>query len=244
MFLDAQDILNLSINGIYEPLETEVVGREVSAGDVVVDIGAHIGYYTLMLARIVGPCGKVYAFEPDPENFTLLQRNVKENGYRNVVLLQKAVSDRNGSATLYLSEDNSGDHRLYDSHDDRRVVQVETTTLDWVFRDYGGPIGFVKMDIQGAECAALNGMTGLLAANRVTKIMSEFWPAGLRACGFDPEKYAGLLADRGFRIFDLNGERRQVVPASLPHMLRELNSGARTYTNLFCVRDGASAHKR
>lgn len=110
MFLDAQDILNLSINGIYEPLETEVVGREVSAGDVVVDIGAHIGYYTLMLARIVGPCGKVYAFEPDPENFTLLQRNVKENGYRNVVLLQKAVSDRNGSATLYLSDDNSGDH--------------------------------------------------------------------------------------------------------------------------------------
>lgn len=100
------------------------------------------------------------------------------------------------------------------------------------------------MDIQGAECAALNGMIRLLTANRVTKIISEFWPAGLRACGFDPEKDVGLLADRGFRIFDLNEERGQVVPASIPHILRELNSGVRTYTNLFGVRDGASAHKR
>ena len=86
MFLDPQDSLLLSINGIYEEFETELVSKEISKNDVVVDIGANIGYYTLIFAKLVGENGKVFAFEPDPSNFALLKKNVELNGFRNVVL--------------------------------------------------------------------------------------------------------------------------------------------------------------
>src|SRR2546422_5286600 len=104
MHLDRRDILNLSVDGIYEPLVTELIQNEVKTGDVVLDIGAHIGYYTLMFAELVGPHGKVFAFEPVPSNFALLQKNVQFNGYHSVALIQKAVSDKEGKAVIYLKE--------------------------------------------------------------------------------------------------------------------------------------------
>ena len=81
MFLDPKDSLRLSIFGVYEPFETDLVQHEVGEGDVVLDIGANIGYYTLIFARIVGEGGKVFAFEPDPDNFALLKKNVEASGY-------------------------------------------------------------------------------------------------------------------------------------------------------------------
>ena len=69
MYLDPKDTLDLSINGVYEPFETSLVLDEVREGEVVLDIGAHIGYYTLIFAKLVGPLGKVFAFEPELENF-------------------------------------------------------------------------------------------------------------------------------------------------------------------------------
>ena len=113
MFLDSKDALGLSINEIYEPLETEFVKKEVKKGNVVLDIGANIGYYTLIFAKLVGENGKVFAFEPDPTNFALLKKNVEMNGYKNVVLVQRAVSNKTGKLKLYLCEDNPGDHRIY-----------------------------------------------------------------------------------------------------------------------------------
>lgn len=91
MFLDSKDSLRLSIHGIYEPLETELAKKEVKKGNVVLDIGANIGYYTLIFAKLVGEDGKVFAFEPDPTNFALLKKNVEMNGYKNVMFVQKAV---------------------------------------------------------------------------------------------------------------------------------------------------------
>lgn len=79
MFLEATDCLGLLTHEIHEPLMTEIIKRETKEGDVVLDIGAHIGYYTLMFARLVGKEGKVFAFEPDPDNFTLLKKNIEIN---------------------------------------------------------------------------------------------------------------------------------------------------------------------
>ncbi len=80
MFLDRFDSLSLSVVGRHEQCITELVQQIIKPGDIVLDIGANIGYYTLIFARCVGPTGHVYAFEPDPGSFALLQKNVQING--------------------------------------------------------------------------------------------------------------------------------------------------------------------
>lgn len=162
MFLDSKDTLALSLWGVYEPLETELVKKEVKKGDVVLDIGANIGYYTLIAAKLVGENGKVFAFEPDPTNFAILKKNVELNGYKNVVLVQKAASNKTGKLKLYLSEDNSADHKIYDSHEGRQSTEIEATRLDDYFKNYNGEINLIKMDIEGAEGGAIQGMSSLL----------------------------------------------------------------------------------
>lgn len=174
MFLDSKDSLNLFVNGDWEPIETELFKTKIKEGNVVLDMGAHIGYYTLIAARIVGDRGMVYAFEPDIDNFNTLQKNIEINGYKNVKLIQGAVSNKTGKAKLYLSEDNKGDHRIYDSHDNRNFIEIETIRLDDYFKNNTSKIDFIKMDIQGAEWAAIQGMPDLLKKNEGIKIITEF----------------------------------------------------------------------
>ncbi len=127
----------------------------------------------------MGPEGKVHAFEPDPANFALLKQNVGLNGCTNVTLHPFALSDRNETVQLYLSEDNAGDHRTWPAQECRQSVSVPTKVLDEVL----GPsfrVNLVKMDIQGAEGAALRGMTRLLARQARLSLFTEYWPFGLR----------------------------------------------------------------
>ncbi len=98
--------------GKYEPYETQLILRQTKIGDTVVDVGANIGYYTLLLANKVGKTGKVYAFEPDKINFEILAKNVKENNLENVVMINAAVGKKEGKLKLHRSEENFGDHKL------------------------------------------------------------------------------------------------------------------------------------
>ena len=87
LFLDSEDFSFLSITSEYEGNETELVKREIKEGDLVIDVGANIGYYTLIFAKLVGEKGKVYAFEPEPRSFKLLKKNVEENKYQNIMMV-------------------------------------------------------------------------------------------------------------------------------------------------------------
>ena len=237
MFLDSKDSLHLSINEVYEPFETKIVKKEIKKGDVVLDIGANIGYYTLIFAKLVGEEGKVFAFEPDPTNFSLLKKNVEMNSYKNVVLIQKAVSNKTGKARLYLSEDNMGDHRIYDSHDGRKFIEIETISLDDYFKDYNGKIDFIKMDIQGAEGGAIQGMFNLLKKNNNVKIITEFWPLGLKRFGMDPEEYLKVLIEFGFKLYEINEQEKKIKPVNIPKLLKMYAPQKQNHTNLLCVKE-------
>lgn len=111
LFLDDQDRLELSVRGSYESYETEIFKKLIRFRDVVLDVGAHIGYHTLTMARLVGDAGKVVAFEPDPTNFALLEKNIAANKYSNVKAIKKGVAEstENSDRNFYFPfNDNSG----------------------------------------------------------------------------------------------------------------------------------------
>jgi FkbM family methyltransferase len=236
MFLDSADSLLLATNGVYEPFETDLLQKQVRPGDVVVDVGANIGYYTLLFARCVGPQGRVYAFEPDPTNFDLLQRNIQRNGYTNVTLVRKAVAAQSGTLRLYLCEDNKGDHRTYDSHDGRPSVEIEAVSLDDYFAGYRGAIALIKMDIQGAEEGALRGMGRVLRDNPGVRIATELWPIGLQRSGTSAPAFLEYLRGQGFQLYHIDEAGGTLAPADVPHLLRTYVPEKENYTNLLCTR--------
>jgi FkbM family methyltransferase len=237
MFLDDQDTLELATREIYEPLETRLLLERLKPGQTFVDIGANIGYYSLLAARKVGPGGKIFAFEPDPENFKLLQKNIAANGYENVTLIPKAVSDSQGEAKLYLNPKNLGDHRLYDSKDGRAFVTVLKTTLDDVFQSLESGPDFIKMDIQGAEGGALAGMRDLLKKSPRIILVSEFGPENLRRFGSDPKTFLKNLSELGFKIREISEVKASLLEVDLNELSRRFPPGDEGYTNLFCEKE-------
>ncbi len=236
MLPDATNCLGLFDGGVYEPFETKLIKKNISKGDVVIDVGAHVGYYTLIFARIVGKRGKVFAFEPDPENFRILKKNVSMNGYKNVVLINKAVSNKTGKVKLYLCKENAGDHRIFDSHDNRESIKVDAIRLDDYFKDYHGKINIIKNDSQGAEGAVIEGMPNILKKNQKLKLFIEFWPFGLSMCGTNPENFLKMLLKSGFAIWKID-EKAQKLRTVDPVMLTKANSIGKTdHTNIYCAR--------
>jgi FkbM family methyltransferase len=237
MFLDAMDSLGLYAKGIYEPLETSIVEHLVTPGDVVLDIGAHIGYYTLLFSSLVGESGKVFAFEPDQANFRVLEKNVAINRLSNVTLVQNAVSNLNGIAQLYVSRSNSGDHQMYRSDSERPAVDVASLQLDSYFDNEVHDISFIKMDIQGSEWAALRGMERLVGRLPRLRIMTEFWPSGLVRAGADPAEFLAWFSRNGFRLYEIGRRRRKLEEASISYLLSTLTPHRGNFANLLCVKD-------
>jgi hypothetical protein len=158
------------------------------------------------------------------------------NGYRNVELVNKAVSDATGQLALHRSDTNHGDHRLYDSGDGRASVQVATTTLDDHFGDDMPTVNFLKMDIQGSEQRALRGMARLLGHNPSLKLITEFWPVGLARAGSDAGEYLRQLRAWGFALQEIDEAAERLVPADDERLLGTYTPERRNYTNLFGVR--------
>src|SRR3989344_1198701 len=154
---DKLDSLSLSVFGVYEKTLVSTIKTYIKKGDVVCDIGAHDGYHTLIMSKAVGKRGKVYAFEPDPGNFSLLKRNVENNNIKNVILIKEAVSDKCGTVKLYQNPNNRSDNGIIGKHNGYSFIKVETITLDRFFAK-NNKVDFIKMDIQGAEPLAFKGM--------------------------------------------------------------------------------------
>ena len=185
----------------------------------VLDVGANLGYYTLLFSTLVGSRGRVVAFEPCPQNFSLLSRSLKANGMANVTVLQKAVAASPGELPLLLSPRVFGGHRIGmdrtgdDADASEETITVSSVTVDDVVEHYGLRPDFVKMDIEGAECFALQGMERTLAANDDILIMCELSPGALHKCGSTPEDLLRILRELGFRFFEiLSRGRVEQVP--------------------------------
>ncbi len=230
MYLDSKDSLHLSLNKEYEKAETEIFKKEIKEGNIVIDIGANIGYYTLLAAKIVGNKGKVFAFEPDPENFKILKKNIDANRYKNVVLVQKVVSDKSKKLKLFLSEDNKAGHKIYGDNTNKNFVIVNSVTINDFLKNQDVEVDFIKMDIEGAEGKAFAGMSSIMKKNKI-KIMTEFIPSLLRDLDTDPRKYIKTFIEYGFKIYDINNLNK---PATIEELMQRYDNGK--HTNLLCLR--------
>ena len=209
--------------------------QEISPGMVVFDVGANIGFYTSLFADLVGPTGRVHSFEPDPLSFGILKHRTTRRG--NVTASQAAVGDRSGSITLFCNRSNRADNRVHASlgEETAETVEVPLTTLDDYCRDIHR-IDAVKMDIQGAEVAALRGFRQTLARTAPRWLLIELSPEHLRGAGSSPEDFWAILAELGYEPwgFDEGGEAFRIGDTGA--FTRRYETG---YTDVWARRAGS-----
>lgn len=209
------------ITGRYEAGEIGLLKRLLGRGETFVDVGANFGYFALFAGRRVGPRGRVVAFEPEPSNFARLERGVDANGLRNVTVVPAAVSADPGRAELYISSRNLGGHSMsaLNVPDRGSKVLVPTVTLDGELGGLGlvDQVAVLKMDVQGAEAAVLDGGRRTLRESRPT-ILMEFWPEGLRKFGADPRRMLSNLVDGGYGLSVVERRSGRLVPAEFDQL--------------------------
>jgi FkbM family methyltransferase len=174
--------------GKYEEYETKLILKQVKPTDVVVDVGANIGYYTVLLAQ---KAKIVYAIEPEEETFEILSKNVVENKLKNVVLIKAAVGDGNGMVELYKSFLNNGDHRLWGNSDTRETEVVCLRKLDDMLVNEE-KIDLIKIDTQGWEPAVIGGAKNIIERDRPT-IFLEYSPKEYDKAGHKGKKMLPYL---------------------------------------------------
>jgi FkbM family methyltransferase len=161
------------------------MAQYVKPGSVAYDLGANYGMHTLLLAKLVGPTGRVYAFEPNPEVFRALGEHLVLNHSTAVTTTQRAISDAVGTAAFDQAHHRGAGHLVSSATSlPGPTFDVETTTLDkFVFTDGNAPPNFIKIDIEGAESAALRGGIQVLARYRPVLLVELHNPAEDRAVG-------------------------------------------------------------
>lgn len=192
--------------GIWEPFETSLLLDLLQPGDVFVDVGANLGYFTVLAAARVGDHGRVFAFEPDPDNFALLQANCLANGLdQRVCAVRGALAEYDGHGTLYLSEENLGDHQIFDAGGTRRSHSISLLNGSEYFGSRVEGIDLLKIDTQGSEYAVMKGLMPFLQKLEAPpQIIVELTPLSLRQAGASGRALIDCLAKLGqpFWIID------------------------------------------
>jgi len=169
----------------------------IKPGMCVLDIGANIGFYSLIFSKITGPKGMVYAFEPDKTNYLRLADNTKHKN--NVTCINKAVSNFTGVVNLYISNELNVDHHTYNDGEERESIEVSCVSTDDFMKDKTLP-SFIKIDIQGYDYFAVQGMTEIISKSTDLVIFGEFSPYGLKKSGASPQEYYNFLVNNGLAV--------------------------------------------
>jgi FkbM family methyltransferase len=229
--LDRLVFLILHRLGFMGAQEMRLLHKLIKPGMTIIDVGANIGLYSLLLVRLTGKSGKVYSFEPESTLFSIFLENCKQNNAQNIVAHSYAAGNANGRAAFNRSSLNSGNNSLSFQNAGLMEVEVEIVKVDDLLPDK--PVDFIKIDVQGHEYGALAGMERILTSNPEIKILFEFWPAGLKAAETKPEDLISFLQDRGFSIHTT--EDGALTELSDPKQLID-DLGRTGYTNLLAQR--------
>jgi len=166
---------------IYEYPLPIIMATIIKEGDMVVDIGANRGQYTIFLSKLVGQRGKVYAFEPDPRNFLFLKHRIRKLKRNNVIIERKAVGNKKTKVKFYIDK-LTGRSSIYNDVTTSIIscIEIDMISLDEYFHDFKGEFALIKIDVQGAEALVLYGMKDLI--KKVKVLIFEFLAFRLESC--------------------------------------------------------------
>jgi FkbM family methyltransferase len=266
MRLDLDDYVQRRI--FYESHEPEQLAffrRFLRRGDVVLDVGAHVGLFTLVSALEVGPVGEVHAFEPVPANFAALEANVELNGFENIVLNRAAVGAENGEVELGIPDDalalGGETSAMYTVGGGARTVSAPLIRLD----DYVGALGdreirILKMDAEGLEPSVLEGFRDRLQHAPPAAIVLEVNVELLDRHGFTGPELISELRSYGYELyrptvrgvpkphepdlpveFDAGRDLPEESPRGLGGWLRRYRAESRIFANVFAIQPRAIA---
>ncbi|HTB06525.1 MAG TPA: FkbM family methyltransferase [Bacteroidia bacterium] len=178
----------------------------IKPGMTVIDIGANIGFYSALFAKMVGEKGRVYSFEPDPVNFSHLVSNTKK--FKNATVNNAAVSDKSGTIKLYRYNLNV-EFKTYDVNGESTdFTEIKCVSLDDYFKN-GETADVVKTDTEGYDYFVINGMKELIRRSKNLVLITEFWPYMLNKSGITPGQFITQLKEMGFttiKFTDANAE--------------------------------------
>jgi FkbM family methyltransferase len=164
----------IAVNRVYEKHVTQEMLRWLKPGVVLVDIGANIGYYSLLAATHLGETGKIIAFEPSKESCNLLKMSVKRNGFKNVAIYAKAIADIDGMVGFHMDDSNGIINKELSG---ASAYQVEAVKLEHILRAESH-IDLIKMDVEGAEGLVLRGAENLMRTHHPI-VFTEFNPPSI-----------------------------------------------------------------
>lgn len=209
----------------WESEETAIVKQYVRKSHTFVDVGAHVGYYSLIASRLAD---KVYSFEPSPETYNLLLENLADNKADNVIPRKCAVSDYSGTMILY----HDGSPASNSAYVKGTKFIVSCDTLDNLME--GRRVDFIKMDCEGNEVRVLKGAVKTLADNYMS-LLTEIFPEGLEKAGTSWEEYVTMLEfffDKGLYVVDKKGGLRRTTKKLIGEACKQAGS-----INVFCRKE-------
>jgi FkbM family methyltransferase len=221
--LDDWMVLSFFTDGCQHNLPLQLSRSLIRPGDTVVDIGANVGLWVMGAARRAGPEGDVHAFEPVPENFARLTRNLTLNGLDQVTCRQLALSDKCGHAVFYAATgNNSGLGSLTQRKKDDRPMETEVTTLDDYCEKHAiHRIDLMKVDVEGAELFVFRGTRRLLASMEAPIIMFETDETLTARFGTSSTGIKALLQEHGYDFFRYDGKELEPVAVNESHQKQE-----------------------
>jgi len=227
-------------DGYWEPFETSILISSLREGYSFLDVGANIGYFTILAARLVGPSGSVYSFEPEPVNFRLMSKSLSQNKLSNQVKAMRiALSNRDSEEKLYLSADNYGDHQLYPDKKDKKSILVTLRHGSRLLLNDITRLHFIKVDTQGSEYEVLDGlMPMLLSLTSLPRMLIELTPYSLRTASSSGEALINLIRELGAKLWIVDHVNHELVATTADHLCTWCNNvdatpGDRGFINIF-----------
>jgi FkbM family methyltransferase len=184
--------------GSYEFKKQQKILEFLKPGMMAYDIGAHAGFFTLIFSKVVGPSGKVYAFEPLPENIRFLRKHLELNKINNIIIEPVAVSNKNEEISFFKHSETYKGNILNKESDTLDNIKVVSITIDQYTETSKQYPDFIKMDVEGAESMVLTGMAKLLETKKPILFIALHNEEVTKECSLILKKYK-------YEIFDLEG---------------------------------------